>query len=85
MIMPVYIAEMTPKESRGALSSTIGLTLNAGVNIALFANIGYAKFTLGWRVSIIIIALVGLVFSIGMKFLPHTPRYVNNNKQQQTT
>ena len=73
----MYIAEMTPKESRGMLGSTIGFSFNLGLNIGLFSNIGFAKFGVGWRVAIAIEALLGLVFAVGMKFMPHSPRYVS--------
>ena len=72
--MPVYIAEMTPKEIRGMMCSLIGPAFSVGISISLIANIGFAKFSLGWRVSIMIVGLVGLVYAIGMSIMPHTPR-----------
>ena len=75
MVMPVYIAEMTPKEIRGMMGSTIGPTFNLGLTIALLANVGFAEFRSGWRVSIGMVAVIALMFSVGMKFMPHSPRY----------
>lgn len=75
-MVSVYIAEMTPKETRGMLVATIGPTFNLGVTIALLANTGFAEFSSGWRVSIGMIAVTALVLAVGMCFMPHTPRYV---------
>lgn len=74
MVMPVYLAEITPKESRGMLGSVIGPMYSLGLNIGLCTNIGYARFGIGWRMPTAVIAAVGLVFTIGMMFMPHTPR-----------
>ena len=75
MVAYVYIAEITPKESRGMMGSTIGLTFYMGLIIAYFTNIGYAKFSVGWRVASVIMAVIAIVFTVGMKLMPHTPRY----------
>jgi SP family myo-inositol transporter-like MFS transporter 13 len=72
--MPIYLSEVSPKESRGMLSSLIGFCYAGGVVAALCSNIGFSKFLLGWRVSTSIQALLGLLFSLGMIWMPHTPR-----------
>lgn len=74
MAMPVYISEVSPKEHRGMLSSIISHTYTGGTLIALCLNVGYAKFTLGWRVSFVVLGMLGAIFAIGMLFVPHTPR-----------
>ena len=76
MVMSVYIAEVSPKESRGMLGSTIGPTFMAGVTVALLANIGFAKFSIGWRLANVVLGIVGVIYAIGMAFLPYTPRLV---------
>ena len=74
MIMPVYIIEISPKAARGMLGSLIGPGYAIGVLIGLVANIGFAKFDLGWRVASAIEAVAGLVYVFGMMWMPHTPR-----------
>lgn len=74
MVMPVYLSEMCPKESRGTFGAFIGIGLNAGSIIALVTNIGFAEFYLGWRFAFAILGVLSLVFAVGMKFMPHTPR-----------
>ena len=75
MVMPVYIAEMSPKESRGILGSTMGFAYNLGVAIGFLANIGFTRFAIGWRISTVITA-IAVIFAVGMSFMPHTPRLV---------
>ena len=72
--MPVYIAEMSPTEHRGKLTAIIGPGFHAGILFALISNIGFAKFPAGWRVAFSLIAVLGLIYAVGMLFLPHTPR-----------
>ncbi len=74
MIMPVYVSEMTPKDSRGMLGSVIGPTYLGGYLLALCANVGYAQFPVGWRVTMATAALGGLSYATGLLFMPHTPR-----------
>ncbi len=66
---------MSPKTKRGLLISMIGPGFAIGVLIGLFANVGFARFSEGWRVAGIVLAMVSLVYSIGFIWLPHTPRY----------
>ncbi len=73
-IMPVYLTEVTPKDSRGLLTSMIGPIFGLGFMVSLCTNIGWAKFDLGWRLSIGGLVVIGLVAVIGFKFIPHSPR-----------
>lgn len=72
--MPIYISEMSPKESRGTLTSIIGPMYNIGFLGSLCTNIAFSKFSLGWRMAIAVLVIFGLLFTVGMKFMPHTPR-----------
>jgi MFS family permease len=72
--MSVYISELSPKESRGMLSSITAFGYSGGYLAALCCNIGFSKFLLGWRVSTSIQALLGLLFSLGMIWMPYSPR-----------
>ncbi len=78
MVMPVYISEVSPKESRGMLTSLIGIGYAMGALLGLCTNIGFSRFLLGWRVATGVQAVWGLLFSLGMVWMPYTPRYVGN-------
>lgn len=71
---PLYVAEACPKEVRGMMTSITGPSFNAGLVTALFTNVGFAQFFVGWRIALVVVSLCALFFSFGMKFLPHTPR-----------
>ena len=74
MVMPIYISEISPKDSTGMLTSLIGHGYALGILAALCTNIGFSKFHIGWRVAMIIQALSGLLFAVGAKWIPRTPR-----------
>ncbi len=73
--MPIYISEMSPKDSRGMLLSLVGTGFGIGVFLAACTNIGFSQFHLGWRVVMICQACMGMMFAFGMKWMPHTSRY----------
>lgn len=73
--MPVYLSEISPKESRGIIVSIVGPLYAIGLLVASCSNAGFAKFYLGWRVSIGILAVITLMSIIASKYLPHSPRY----------
>ena len=72
--MPVYISEISPKNSRGSLTSIIGPLYGLGLVIAFALNCVFAKFCVGWRMPMVIQIAVGIVFLIGMSLMPRTPR-----------
>lgn len=82
MGVPVYVAEVSPREFRGILGSLIGPMFNIGILLSLGVNAGFAKFLLGWRVVYFVGTVLGLVYAIGMTFMPNTPRYVYGLKKR---
>ena len=72
--MPMYISEMSSKQTRGLMVSILGFGASTGTIIGLSSNIGFKKFDEGWRVTCSIVALGELIFAIGFLFLPNTPR-----------
>ena len=72
--MSVYIAEISPKESRGMLNSINGIFYSIGTISSLAASIGYSRFLLGWRISIITPMYAILIYTVGMIWMPHTPQ-----------
>ena len=74
MVTPLYVAEVTPKDSRGFLISILGIAYSMGLLSALCTSIGFAKFDIGWRVTFGVSAVLGLVYTMLLKFIPHSPR-----------
>ena len=77
VVMPIYIGEMSPKEKRGQMMSTMGPGFAIGILIGLGSSAGFARFEEGWRVAYVVLALSGLLYALGFLWLPHTPRYSN--------
>ena len=75
VVMPVYIGEMSPKESRGMMVSLLGPAYATGKIVAYITNIGFSKFHLGWRLTKVVLALGGLMYAFIMLWMPHSPRY----------
>lgn len=74
MVIPVYIAEISPERSRGKLSSVIGPMFAGGLLIGFVVNLGCVEFDIGWRISLGLQSVFGVLFVFGMSFLPRTPR-----------
>ena len=76
VVVPVYIGEMSPKESRGMLVSLLAIVSGFGLGIGLCTNIGFSKFLLGWRLTSAVLGLGGLVYALTILWIPHSPRLV---------
>ncbi len=67
---------MSPSVLRGTLGSLLGPGYASGFLLGHLISVGLSRICIGWRVSMGIQALFGLMYAIGMKWLPHTPRQV---------
>ncbi|KAH9303689.1 hypothetical protein KI387_008093 [Taxus chinensis] len=69
--VPVYIAEITPKNLRGALTNTNQLSITSGILVV---------YLLGMLVSWRLLAILGLVpcalLLMGLFFIPESPRWL---------
>lgn len=81
MAGPLYIAEVAPKSIRGALTSLVGPGIALGLLTGNVTNFGLAKFDNGWRVSALLVCVFGSIYTVGLAFIPRTPRYVIYNIQ----
>ena len=57
--------------------SFMGPGFSIGVFIGLLTNVGFERFDEGWRVTCAVLALGGLIYTIGFLWLPYTPRYLH--------
>ena len=75
MLTPLYLAEMAPAESRGALVSLNQLAITCGILVSYL--IGYIFAQGGqWRWMLALGALPGAILAGGMLVLPETPRWL---------
>ena len=77
VVMPIYISEMSLKQHRGKLLSVVGQSFQIGLLVSVSLNIFLAKFCQGWRIAFVPVGVMGLVYTIGMAFMPHSPRHVD--------
>ncbi|XP_008450688.3 sugar transporter ERD6-like 5 isoform X2 [Cucumis melo] len=75
-VVPVFIAEITPKELRGAFTTVHQLMICFGVSltwlIGAFVN---------WRTLALIGAIPSVIQLVGLPFTPESPRWLTKNGQ----
>ncbi|KAK9919721.1 hypothetical protein M0R45_028302 [Rubus argutus] len=70
-VVPVYIAEITPKNLRGRFTSANQLMISCG--FSLFYLIGNA---ISWRTMALLGAIPSLLQILGLFFIPESPRWL---------
>jgi len=79
VISPVYIAEITPKDSRGVMGMLYNLVLQCGIFLASFCDTLSLKFIKGevqWRIAVGCQLIPAVLFLILVWFAIETPRYL---------
>jgi len=75
MVVPLYLAEMAPKQSRGRLVSLNQFLIVVGILIAY--GVGYAFASSGaWRWMLGLAAIPAVLMFIGLLTLPESPRWL---------
>jgi SP family galactose:H+ symporter-like MFS transporter len=74
-ITPMYIAELVPARVRGALVAVNMLAITTGIVVAYLTDYGLADHG-GWRWMFGLGAIPALVLTVGMWFLPDSPRWL---------
>jgi SP family galactose:H+ symporter-like MFS transporter len=72
---PLYLAEIAPRDRRGAMISTYQLMITIGIFVAFLSDTGFSYIE-GWRWMLGIIALPGALFLLGVLGLPESPRWL---------
>ncbi len=75
VVTPLYLAEMSPANIRGALVSLNQLAITVGISVAYFADYQLAA-SRNWRWMFIGGVFPALVLILGMIFLPESPRWL---------
>lgn len=78
MVAPLYIAEISPPEIRGALLVLEELSIVFGIVVAFWITYG-TRFIAGewaWRLPFLLQLIPGLVLGMGILFLPFSPRWL---------
>jgi MFS transporter, SP family, galactose:H+ symporter len=76
MLTPLYLAEIAPAASRGAVTSLNQLCITLGILVSYLVGYAFAATPDGWRWMLGIGALPGAVLAAGMLALPESPRWL---------
>ncbi|MEC3607858.1 sugar porter family MFS transporter [Bacillus glycinifermentans] len=74
-IVPLYLSELAPKESRGALSSLNQLMITIGILISYLINYAFSD-TGAWRWMLGLGLVPSIALLIGIFFMPESPRWL---------
>jgi MFS family permease len=78
MLVPLYIAEVSPPSIRGRLVGIYEIGVQAGTCVGFWINYGVkinlAPSTSQWMIPFAIQLIPGGILIIGMFFLPDSPR-----------
>jgi SP family galactose:H+ symporter-like MFS transporter len=77
-VVPMYIAEISPKRARGALVTLNQLMITIGILVSYITDylLSNDSNPQSWRWMFLIGFLPALILLIGMIFLPETPRWL---------
>lgn len=74
--VPLYIAEIAPAKSRGALVSLNQLAITIGILLAFVADAILDDYTDGWRYMFMSGSALAILFGSAMLFLSESPRWL---------
>jgi sugar porter (SP) family MFS transporter len=75
-VTPLYISEHVPPKLRGGTVSFNQLMITSGIFIAYLVDYFFKDVTNNWRWMLALGALPGIVLTVGMLLVPHTPRWL---------
>ena len=79
VLAPVYIAEASPADRRGALVGLFQINIVVGILVAYISNFVVAQLVGGadvWRWKLAVAAAPALVFVLLLFFIPQSPRWL---------
>jgi sugar porter (SP) family MFS transporter len=79
VLAPVYIAETSPAERRGALVGLFQINIVIGILAAYISNFVVAQLIAGpalWRCKLAVAAVPALLFLVLLYFIPQSPRWL---------
>ncbi|WP_017974306.1 sugar porter family MFS transporter [Actinopolyspora halophila] len=75
VIVPMYIAEISPTRIRGTLTSLNQLLITAGILLAYIVDYALAPWE-AWRWMLGLAVIPAVALFVGMLFMPETPRWL---------
>ena len=76
VVVPIYISEIVPKETRGLFGALTQITTNVGILITQI--LGYfLSYGNMWRLVLAVAAMIGVVQSVGLLFVVESPDWLS--------
>lgn len=75
VLVPVYIAELSPAKIRGVLVTSFQLMITVGIVMAYGVNM-VADSHAEWRMPVGIAGILGVILAIGVMFVTESPRWL---------
>lgn len=75
-LVPTYLAELSPADKRGAMSSLFQLMVMTGILLAYITNYLFSGIYTGWRWMLGFAALPAILLFLGALILPESPRFL---------
>lgn len=75
-LIPTYLAELSPAEKRGSVSSLFQLMVMSGILLAYITNYTFSGIHIGWRLMLGFAAVPAAILFIGAIVLPESPRFL---------
>lgn len=85
VVGPMYISEVSPAHMRGRLAGSFQLMIVTGIFVAYLTNFLFVDFgDSAWRWMLGIMIIPALLFTILLRFVPESPRWlVLNNRDEE--
>jgi len=83
MLTPLYLAEISPAQDRGAIVSLNQLCITLGILVSYLVGFGLAGAVDGWRWMLGLGAIPGVILGLGMLVLPESPRWLAGHGRAQ--
>lgn len=80
-IVPVYLSEMAPTDTRGSLSSLNQLMITIGILASYIVNYAFADME-AWRWMVGLAVVPSVILMIGVYFMPESPRWLLEHKSE---
>ncbi|AWK52906.1 MFS transporter [Clostridium beijerinckii] len=75
-LIPTYLAELSPAEKRGSVSSLFQLMVMSGILLAYITNYSFSGIYIGWRFMLGFAAIPSVILLLGSLVLPESPRFL---------
>jgi sugar porter (SP) family MFS transporter len=80
-LIPTYLAELSPAEKRGSMSSLFQLMVMTGILLAYITNYIFSNLYSGWRLMLGFAAIPAAILFLGAIILPESPRFLVKDKR----